>query len=129
MSKFAESSIQTGDVTYLEPSTLSENFINLAFNATETVHFYIQNSGSDFSVFAYLDDNSTVASSLTLGMATVILHSSQFPGLGTYLLRTEVKPCKGSGRNKELIVYHEEAITGLDVRFGSCGDYDILSII
>lgn len=121
LSIFAESSIQTGDVTYLEPSTLSENFIYLSFNSTETVEFYVQSSGSDFSVLAYLDDNSTVTSSLISDTATVTLHSSKFPALGTYLLRTEVQPCKGSGRNKELIVYHEEAITGLDVSFASFG--------
>jgi hypothetical protein len=115
--KFAESSIVTGDVTYLEPSSLSENFIYLSFNATKTVNFQVQRSGSDFSVLAYLDDNSTVTSSLTSDTATVTLHSSQLPALGTYLLRTEVQPCKGSGRNKDLIVYHEEAITGLDVSF------------
>ncbi|XP_062611722.1 uncharacterized protein LOC134273545 [Saccostrea cucullata] len=113
----ADGSIQTGIVTYLEPSSLSENFVYLSRNSIQEVSFIVQSSGTDLSIVSYLDTNSTVTSSMTTTTeAKVTLDSSKFPSLGTYLLRTEVQPCKGTGRNKDLIVYHEEMIAGLDVK-------------
>lgn len=112
---YTDSSITTGSVTYLEPTSLNDNFVRLSLNSIKSISFAVQSSGSDLSVLAYLDNNDTVVSALTSSTATVTLDSSKLPALGTYLLRTEVQPCKGSGRNKDLIVYHEEAITGLNV--------------
>lgn len=102
-------------MSYLEPTDLVDNFVTLDLGSTKTINFQVQSAGSDLSVVAYLDTNKTVASSFASTAASVTLQSSLFPALGTYLLRTEVQSCKGSGRNKDLIVYHEEAITGLNV--------------
>lgn len=114
-------SITTGSVTYLEPTSLKDNFVRLSLNSIESVSFEVQSSGSDLSVMAYLDNNDTVVSALISSTAaSVTLDSAKLPALGTYLLRTEVQPCKGSGRNKDLIIYHEEAITGLNVNLLRC---------
>ena len=102
-------------MSYLEPTNLVDNFVTLDLGSTKTINFQVQSAGSDLSVVAYLDTNKTVTSSFASTAASVTLQSSLFPTLGTYLLRTEVQSCKGSGRNKDLIVYHEEAITGLNV--------------